>query len=138
MQVLRRYRYSHEANLDLAKLQDEGITAAIFDDNIVTMNVFLGMAAGGIRLMVNDEDIEKAEAILNRNDYGDLENAFPKEELEPQIVCPSCGSANVSHAVSKKFSFLILFFLWFPVPVKENSTYRCSDCSAVWKEDKNE
>ena len=54
---------SIEAEMDRQLLANNGIQAYIADDN---MGSFLNVAIGGIRLMVNDADADKAIQIINQ------------------------------------------------------------------------
>ena len=54
---------SVEAEIDRQFLENNGVQAFIADDN---MGSYLNVAVGGIRLMVNDADAEKASQILNQ------------------------------------------------------------------------
>ena len=48
MRLFKTYLYSYQANLDFARLIDEGIQAAIRDENIVLSDPVLAQAVGGI------------------------------------------------------------------------------------------
>ncbi len=70
--VLKTYSFSHEAHLDQAKLLDENIDARLMDEQI--SNVYPGIGyAVGIKIIVPDEDIQKANDILNSNESQSLE-----------------------------------------------------------------
>lgn len=70
--VLKTYSFSHEAHLDQAKLMDENIDARLVDEQI--SNVYPGIGyAVGIKIIVPDEDIEKAAGILDANESQSLE-----------------------------------------------------------------
>lgn len=61
--TIRTYMNSVEAEIDRQFLENNGVQAFIADDN---MGSYLNVAVGGIRLMVNDADAEKASQILNQ------------------------------------------------------------------------
>jgi hypothetical protein len=63
MQTIQTYMNSIEAEMDRQLLANNGIQAYVADDN---MGSFLNVAIGGIRLMVNDADADKATQILNQ------------------------------------------------------------------------
>lgn len=56
-----RYWNSFEAGLAESKLEDEGIGSVLFDSEMAN---FYGAALVPIRLMVLDEDLAEAQAIL--------------------------------------------------------------------------
>ena len=59
-----RYWNSFEAGLAESKLEDEGIGSVLFDSEMAN---FYGAALVPIRLMVLDEDLAAAQAILLKN-----------------------------------------------------------------------
>jgi hypothetical protein len=63
MQTVQTYMNSIEAEMDRQLLANNGIQAYVADDN---MGSFLNVAIGGIRLMVNDADADKAIQIINQ------------------------------------------------------------------------
>lgn len=132
MRIVKTYFYSHLAHLDLAKLKDEGIDAFIKDDNIVTMNIAYAQAVGGIKIMVNDEDYERASEALNANEYEELKNEFNEIELGLQNKCPSCGSIKIYQKGS--WLSLIGFLIFFPISFKQKK-YMCTDCGNNWKDE---
>jgi predicted nucleic-acid-binding Zn-ribbon protein len=131
MKILKTYLYAHEAHLDLAKLQDEGIEAYIFDENIVALNPIYGNAVGGIKLHVHDEDFEKALQIINADSSSELKEAYD-EDIEPLPKCPKCGSLNIYQKRSWLAGLLFLIWMMIPFTVRKNS-YVCLDCKHVWK-----
>jgi hypothetical protein len=50
-------------------LEEHGIEAIIFDENTSTVYPIFGQAFGGIRLMVKEQDFEKAREILEKLDF---------------------------------------------------------------------
>lgn len=63
MQVVRRYTSPIEAHIDASLLESEDIQCEVLNENI--MLVGLGASAGfDVRLVVNDEDYERASSIL--------------------------------------------------------------------------
>lgn len=61
--VLRTYSHAHQADLALNKLKSEGIDAHLSDTNMGSLN-YMGVA-GGVKIHVAEEDIERAQAILS-------------------------------------------------------------------------
>jgi len=132
MKILKTYLYSHLAHLDLAKLSDEGIEAIIKDDNIVSIDPVYAQAVGGIKLLVKDDDYKRALEILNSNDYDNLKNEFPGEDISAQIKCSNCGSINIFQKGSWLMGLLFLILFFVPFTIKK-SKYICLDCSHEWK-----
>ena len=53
-----------EAEMDRQVLENEGVKACVMDENMGSM---FHVAVGGVKLMVDDADVEKAEEILNKD-----------------------------------------------------------------------
>src|ERR1043165_7475598 len=85
----------HEAELARTALEAEGIPAVVLDR--FTGDRFFENAPRGIRLQVNEEDAEAADAVLNRTaGLGDAEYVTPSDELpwQPPDACPNCGAPD--------------------------------------------
>lgn len=71
--VFRTYSFTHQAEMDLNKLQNEGIDAYISDANMGSFS-FLGAATGGVKIHVSEKDLERAEeALPNKQSQSDDE-----------------------------------------------------------------
>src|SRR4051812_37103785 len=62
--TLTTFRTAHDAQLAKAVLDDEGVPSVIGDENITSIAPY--MSPLGVKLQVNADDAERAEAILNR------------------------------------------------------------------------
>lgn len=133
MKILKTYLYSYQAHLDLAKLKDEGLEAVIRDNDIVSIDPVLAQAAGGIKILVNDIDFNKAFEILKANEYDSLKNKQREEEISAQRKCSNCGSINIFQKGSWLVGLLFLFLSFIPFTTKK-SVYVGMDCSHKWNE----
>jgi len=61
------FRFAPPADLARALLEQEGITAFVADENLVTTNWFLGGAVGHVKLQVPATQVEAARALLDRH-----------------------------------------------------------------------
>lgn len=64
--VFRTYSFPHQAEMDLNKLQNEGVEAYLSDANMGSFG-FLGAATGGVKIHVSEKDLERADEILSDN-----------------------------------------------------------------------
>jgi hypothetical protein len=129
--ILKTYEFAHLAHLDRARLADEGIDSFVQDENIVSINPALANAVGWVKLIVREEQMEKAKVILGLNEFSQLRNAI-YEEIERQPTCPRCGSIDLGHKRSllSGIIYLILFF----VPVaRTTGEYLCRTCGYQWE-----
>ena len=62
--VFTSYVYA-EAALIKSLLEANGISVFMYDENTARLNPFYSSAIGGIKLMVPDEEVEKARDVLN-------------------------------------------------------------------------
>ena len=66
-----------DANISMGRLQAEGIPCWLADEHIVQTDMLYSPAIGGIKLQVEEDWAEKAQAILD-TDYSDFD--FPDQE----------------------------------------------------------
>ena len=63
MKVIGRFVNAVEAEMVRQMLENEGVRAYVMDENMGSM---FHVAVGGVRLAVDDADVEKAEMILKK------------------------------------------------------------------------
>ena len=130
--VIAHYTFAHEAKIAQATLEAAGITAYIRDENHVQLNWLYDIALGGVKLQVEEQDVQAATAILEMDYSSALEAEFPSEEGEG-LVCPLCESHEVEYVVKGKDGvFLSALVLGAPV-LPFSRGYRCLRCGNFWK-----
>lgn len=121
------------AHILQARLEDEGITAHIHDDNIMTMNPLLNIAVGGVKIRVDEPDVEKALKII-----AEIDNAPMTNEQDETIICPKCQSTELYsdfksiNSFGSAFSWAASVMFGF-LPVYKNRLYRCKKCETEFK-----
>ncbi|MDP4205341.1 MAG: DUF2007 domain-containing protein [Bacteroidota bacterium] len=127
------------ANIHLAKLKENDIPCFLSDENIVSINPLFANAVGGIKLNIYEQDIEKAVEILKEEAEVTMEEEpeITTDDSESKVVCPVCGSSNVSYglAAQKRFNLLVLIisFALMVFPFKNKKRYHCFDCGNEFK-----
>ncbi len=58
------FNYPHEAAIPKARLESEGIRCHLKDEQTLFLQPFFSANGGGIKLQVNEEDVEEARLIL--------------------------------------------------------------------------
>lgn len=135
------------------RLEAEGITCFVFDENIVGIHPFRAVAVGGVKLKVPADQAVFAFEVMKSIEKGDFmqdpgeikdsethgeavennrEEKFYKHPEKKEVICPGCGSANTSfgYAIDNKWNipYLILSLLvlipFFPFRKK----YHCFNC----------
>ena len=96
-----------EAHIARAKLESEGIPAAIADEHTINMQWLYSNAIGGVKIQVPESFEEKAKGVLSR----DYSESLIAEMGEDKYHCPQCGSEDV-----KKQSYACPLASCMPVP----------------------
>ena len=125
---LRSYDSYITANLHLQQLEEEGIRAYLQDENIITINPALSGAIGGIKLLVYEAQLPRAEEIIST-----IEEVYRKS-----LACPRCGAYNIHSVTNTKkavnwFSAIITF-LFGNYAVGVNTIYQCFTCGFEMEE----
>ena len=116
------------ANMSLGMLQENDINCHLKDENIVTIDPLLSPAIGGIKLLVEEQDYEKAIDIIK-----EAEAAYLKE-----IPCPHCQSLSL--VAEEKINTPEGFWgkLKNQIAYGQTSTYRkiyrCQNCRQIFTE----
>jgi DNA-directed RNA polymerase subunit RPC12/RpoP len=116
-----------EAHIAQGKLQEEGISCWLKDENTVTLNPLLTIAVGSIKLMVAETQLDRAKELLSEME----------KEKRNRFVCPKCGSGNIELVTSvqkRKNLFRAiagLFLVSYPLTEK---IYHCFNCSAEFED----
>src|SRR5690554_3245743 len=119
------------------RLETDGIDCFVFDENIMTLNPLFNIAVGGVKLKVNEEDADKARAIIK-----ELELQPLVDHNENVIQCPKCNSTNLyTNFKSMKgfFGFMsaIISLLLAVFPLHFKSVYKCRNVTLNLKLKRN-
>ena len=117
-----------DANIILGRLQEEGVTCWLKDENTSTIMPVWNQATGGIRLMVAEYDFTKAVGLLNQY----------QEEKKRNLSCPRCGSNNIYFVSTPRkainwLSAITTFFLGDYAMTIEK-VYHCFACNHEFKQ----
>ena len=111
-----------DAHLLMAKLESEEIECWLQDENTLTINPIWTNAVGGIKLMVNKEDLDRAIRVFKETE----------DNRKLALECPKCKSHNVDLVSTPRkaanwISAITTFFLGeFALSVKKVN--HCFDC----------
>lgn len=122
--VVAAFSEATEAHLARARLEAAGVEAWIGNEHFSSVYPLAGVLAGGVKLMVREEDATLAEEVLYPDDA--------EAGAAPQR-CPQCDSAHVG-VNTVGFTRLMLLTLltcglYLPVFYRRN---RCDDCGCRW------
>ena len=115
-----------DAHLIKARLANEGIRCYLTNQHFTNlMPVYNNMPGGGIQVIIDIENLDKAQLIL-------------KDKLEPnntKILCQECGSDNIGLGrkkghIYKIISIIITVISLFAIGDLKHK-HHCKDCGAV-------
>jgi len=106
----------------LQQLEAEGVRAYLENENIATIAPYLTGDAGGIRLLVFEEQLQRATEIINAIE----------EEYRKSLSCPQCGSHNIHSVLNTKKASNWFSAIFNKLSVKSHPSfepiYRCFTC----------
>ena len=119
---VRSYDNYIPAHLMLQRLEEEGIKAYLMDEHTVTIDPILSNAIGGIKLMIYEEQFERAIELITG-----FEQAYKQAKS-----CPNCGSKDIHYItqpnnVTNWFT-AVATWLFGNYAVSFKKVYKCSDC----------
>jgi predicted nucleic-acid-binding Zn-ribbon protein len=126
--AIRSFDNYIDANIIVGKLQTEEVVCFLQDEYTVTIDPILCNAIGGIKLIVPENEAERAKALLLQFDA----------EKKLLLKCPKCGCDNVEYisnpAKSGNWLSAIVSFLFSSYAVSIKKNYRCFDCGYEFDE----
>lgn len=133
LEIVKIFDTGIEAHILRNKLEGENISAYVFDENIVTLNPLLNFAVGGVKLKVDEADLERAKAIV-----AEIDDQPYTDEKDKILQCPKCNSTELysdfksmkgpTGIISAIVSFVLTVF-----PIYYKSVYRCKACNTEFK-----
>lgn len=117
--ILEAFDYVTDAELLKAKLESEGIPVFLKDANILQADPFIASAIGGVKVMVYQQDREKAVQI-----YESIRR-YAVDAAGKIVTCPNCKVAK-SIRYSDRSNFWNRLF-----PFLEPMKYRCLNCQMI-------
>ncbi|MBT8187190.1 MAG: DUF2007 domain-containing protein [Croceitalea sp.] len=119
--TLGSFEFLADVQIIKGKLESEGITVYLKDDNTVGVEPFASNAIGGIKLQVHISDEEQARTI-----YDEIRN-YATDDDGHLINCPNCGAKKLEVHYLRNTLFYKLF------PFFEPKKYRCDNCQFITK-----
>ena len=120
--TIATYTFPHEVFIDRSKLEAFGIECFVKDELTIQVHNFYSNALGGIKLQVQQKDLERAKTILS--DHPDISTNYK----DSKIKCPNCSSGNVDGmGLNGRISMVILMLTGLPIPIFSNK-FHCFEC----------
>ncbi|MBI3136661.1 MAG: DUF2007 domain-containing protein [Bacteroidetes bacterium] len=131
--TVKTFDNSIDAYLLKSKLESEGIVCYLFDEHTVSVNPLYNVTVGGIKLKINEADLEKAQQV-----YAEIQASPYTDDKGNAIQCPNCQSIDLftgydaRKGVKGFFSTLGALLLTF-VPAYSKKMYKCKKCGTAFK-----
>jgi len=120
--TIATYTFPHEVLIDKSKLEAYGIYCFVKDEITIQVHNFYSNALGGLKLQVQQKDVERAIKIMN--DHPDISTDY----TESKIKCPNCSSGNVDSIVlNRNVSLILLMLTNLPIPIFSRK-FHCFEC----------
>jgi hypothetical protein len=71
--ILKRFEFPHEAELCASFLRDQGIDASVDDALLVGPNPLMNIAYGGVKVRINENELERANELLAELDQSSID-----------------------------------------------------------------
>ena len=129
--TVQQYRDLAEAQVAKGVLDAAGLPCYLRDENALRMQWVWSSLLGGVRLQVNEQDLEAARAVLMQPipEQIQLDGDIPYD----QPHCPRCGSLDIHYQAIHERAGLASIILFVPVPIPKRA-WLCKDCGAQWRE----
>jgi hypothetical protein len=129
--ILRRFRDLPEAMLAKGKLDSEGVESFLADDNTVRMDWLWSNLLGGIKLLVNSEDVDVATRSLDEPIPEEIDFEGAADYQQPR--CPRCQSLDINFEELYKPIAYGSLFVSFPLPMQRKG-WICQTCRYTWED----
>tara|TARA_B100000809_G_C15082792_1_gene510273 strand:- start:1159 stop:1566 length:408 start_codon:yes stop_codon:yes gene_type:complete len=131
--TIKTFDNSIDAHLLRTKLESEGITCFIFDENLITLNPLYSLSLGGIKLKINEIHLQQTKEIIEGVDNIKLTN-----DNKDIIKCPYCQSDDLYYGFksmgdAKGFMAIIFAFLFMAFPLYYKTVNKCKSCGKEFK-----
>jgi hypothetical protein len=120
------------AHIIRTRLEANGISCFIADENTLGANAFHNPTIGGIKIKIFERDLERCREILategdlHEQDHFEIDNAN-----NTYVVCPYCASTNVSNIAEEKDKGewpVLTSIINLVSPFNAQMNWRCNNC----------
>lgn len=122
-----QYQYSSEAHIYKGKIESEGIQVFLRDNYTIDVDPLVSNAIGGVKLLVFQEDYERAKEILF-----DI-SLFSVDKSGDLLKCPNCNADKIQLLTTIKNLKSFLAFLGslivVALPFYTRYKYKCDICN---------
>ncbi len=121
------------AHIIRTRLEANGIPCFIADENTIGANPLYNQAVGGVKLKIFERDLQKCRDILAaEGDMHEQDHHQVDDESNTYVVCPYCGSTNVSIITAEKptgpWSGVLDSIVNLVSPFQTPKNWHCNNC----------
>jgi hypothetical protein len=118
------------AEIIRTRLEANGISCFIADNNTIGANPFFNQALGGVKIKVFEHDVDRCKAILAQSEELALSDELPEQT---DVTCPYCLSSNVRYGaatqVKTNWIVALISYLLVAFPfLYANKAWHCFNC----------
>lgn len=129
--TVRSFRDMPEALLAKSVLESAGIDCLLSDANIIRTDWLWSNLVGGVKLRVQEEDLEAASQLLDQNPLESFAVQGVGDFEQPR--CPRCQSLDISFADLHKPAAAAGLFVGAPLAISD-PIWTCNSCGNQWQE----
>jgi len=130
--TLCSYRDPIDAELAKTRLDHAGIPAVLLDQFLPSIQWLYSFAIGGVKLKVDETDIDAAIAALAEDRTADLDDISERRSSSTdRDACPRCGSDNFRTSRVRRTSAALSLFTSLPLVVWRRR-WVCASCGHSW------
>ena len=138
--VIRTFTNPQDAHMAKAYLESMGIDVMI-EDELVQMYNFAPNAAGGVKLLIREQDWKAGVLFLADGGYIHATDLVPETEVlvvdravaTSLNICPFCHSENIGRQKNPDVIIRTVYALLGIVSPMFRTPRKCFDCGKVWK-----
>jgi len=123
--TIAQFNKPEDAHMLRMRLEAGDVAVFIQDEHLVQLDWGLANAVGGVRVQIDEEDIERAREIL-----ADEPDTTPPSD---RPACPACGSTSTGKdELPRRVAFLTIMLLGIPL-LFSKKRWKCHACQASWE-----
>jgi|GEM_PF-365160 len=132
------YRDPIDAEIAKTRLDHADIPAVILDENLASIQWLYSLAIGGVKLQVDESDLDVAVAALTEDHSAELspisESRMPPGDGD---ACPACGSLQVRYSKVRRNAAALSLFTGVPL-IAWRRRWTCAACNHSWSQSPTE
>jgi hypothetical protein len=117
------------AHIVRTRLEANGISCFIADENTIGANPFYNQAIGGVKVKVFEKDLERCREILaSEGDLHEQDHFEIDDETNTYVICPYCASTNISNIAEDNTPGVLNSIMNLVNPFQTQNNWHCNNC----------